>query len=515
MQSVGNQGTSFGVQGNQNRAYGGHVVGEFIQNRNECQSQANANLYYKAESVRSQQNLNGTYTGIVEESNKNKSGYQGQTIGNMVYRESSVGLQHNSDGLQIGIGGSSTPSNAESNNELAETCVYAGTIEELDTYCKEYKVKEALAVLEILEKKGVTVDLPRYVLLIQACGNIGFLPFAKSVHAHLIRSEGRIHQVYVHNMILEMYSKCRSMCDAHEVFENMPERNLTSWDTMITGSAKNGHGEDAIDLFTQFKQAGLTPDGQMFMGVFLACSVLCDIDEGMLHFESMSNVYGIVPSMEHYTSVVKMFGSIGYLDEAMEFIEQMPVEPNIDIWETLMNLCRIHGNIVLEDHCTKIVRYLDFSRLAEKSKEAAFDHAHDIPKKRGLQEVPTRNIYEFKAGDKSFSQEKEIYALLKAVSAHMKEAGHWPFTKAVLHDIDEESKEESLLSHSERLAVAHGLLSSQPRQTMRVIKNLRVCVDCHNFLKIISKIVGRTLIIRDAKRFHRFQDGSCTCNDFW
>ncbi|KAF5194968.1 Pentatricopeptide repeat-containing protein [Thalictrum thalictroides] len=141
------------------------------------------------------------------------------------------------------------------------------------------------------------------------------------------------------------------MCDVHEVFENMPVHNLTSWDTMITGLAKNGHGEDAIDLFTRFKQSGLRPDGQMFMGVFMACSVVCDIDEGMLHFESMSNVYGIVPSMEHYTSVsvVRMLGSIRYLDEAMEFIEKIPFEPTLDVWETLMDLCRLHGNIVLED----------------------------------------------------------------------------------------------------------------------------------------------------------------------
>ncbi|KAI3896793.1 hypothetical protein MKW98_009646 [Papaver atlanticum] len=80
-------------------------------------------------------------------------------------------------------------------------------------------------------------------------------------------------------------------------------------------------------FFTEFKEAGGRPDGKMFLGVFYACNTLCDINEGMLHFESMSKVSGVAPSMDHYVAVVKMLGSTGYLDEAFEFIIDMPVEP--------------------------------------------------------------------------------------------------------------------------------------------------------------------------------------------
>ncbi|GAB4837579.1 hypothetical protein Ancab_002429 [Ancistrocladus abbreviatus] len=140
-----------------------------------------------------------------------------------------------------------------------------------------------------------------------------------------------------------MYAKCGSMDDAYDVFSAMPERNLTSRDTMIAWLGKNGLGEDAIDMFSQFKEAGLKPDAQMFIGVFAACGVLGDVDEGMLHFDSMSKVYGIVPSMEHYVSIVDRLGSMGYLNEALEFIVKMPMEPSVELWETLMNLCRVQG----------------------------------------------------------------------------------------------------------------------------------------------------------------------------
>lgn len=100
---------------------------------------------------------------------------------------------------------------------------------------------------------------------------------------------------------------------------------------MITSLAKHGLGEDAIYLFSEFKRTGLEPDAQMYLGVFSACGDVGDVNEGMLHFESMMKDFGIVRSMEHYVSIVDMLGSSGYLDEALEFIEKMPMKPSIDI----------------------------------------------------------------------------------------------------------------------------------------------------------------------------------------
>ncbi|CAJ1938521.1 unnamed protein product [Sphenostylis stenocarpa] len=420
--------------------------------------------------------------------------------------------------------GSHLSSNANPDGKSAEVsndCPYRGTLEELDSFCIEGKVKEAVEVLELLEKLLIPVDLPRYLQLMHQCGETKSLEEAKIVHRHALQRLSPL-QVSTYNRILEMYLKCGSVDDALNIFNNMPERNLTTWDTMITQLAKNGFAEDSIDLFTQFKSLGLKPDGQMFIGVLSACSVLGDIDEGMLHFESMSRDYGIIPSMAHFVSVVDMIGSIGHLDEAFEFIEKMPMEPSPDIWETLMNLCRVHGNIGLGDRCAELVEQLDSSRLSDQSKAGLVPaKASDLTKEKvkklaskNLLEVRSR-VHEYRAGDTSHPENDKIYALLRGLKSQMKEAGYIPETKFVLHDIDQEGKEEALLAHSERLAVAYGLLSSSARSPIRVIKNLRVCGDCHTALKIISKLVGRELIIRDAKRFHHFKDGLCSCRDYW
>ncbi|TKY59998.1 Pentatricopeptide repeat-containing protein [Spatholobus suberectus] len=416
-------------------------------------------------------------------------------------------------------------SNANPDGKSAEASndyPYRGTLEELDSFCFEGKVKEAVEVLGLLEKLHIPVDLPRYLQLMHHCGETKSLEEAKIVHRHAVQHLSPL-KVSTYNRILEMYLECGSVDDALNIFNNMAERNLTTWDTMITQLAKNGFAEDSIDLFTQFKNLRLKPDGQMFIGVLSACSMLGDIDEGMLHFESMSKDYGIVPSMAHFVHVVDMIGSIGHLDEAFEFIEKMPMEPSADIWETLMNLCRVHGNTELGDCCAELVEQLDPSRLNEQSKAGLVPvKASDLTKEKEKKKLASKNllevrsrVHEYRAGDTSHPENDKIYALLRGLKSQMKEAGYIPETKFVLHDIDQEGKEEALLAHSERLAVAYGLLSSSARSPIRVIKNLRVCGDCHTALKIISKLVGRELIIRDAKRFHHFKDGLCSCRDYW
>ena len=187
-----------------------------------------------------------------------------------------------------------------------------------------------------------------------------------------------------------------------------------------------------------------------------------------------------------------------------------------------MDLCRVHGHMELGDRCAELVEQLDPSHMNEQSEAGLLpvkpsDLAKQNEKKlasQSLLEVRSR-VHEYRAGDRSHPNTDKLYAALRHLREQMKEAGYIPETRFVLHDIDHESKEEALLAHSERLAIANGLLNSPVRSPIRIIKNLHVCGDCHTALKVISKIVGRELIIRDAKRFHHFKDGLCSCRDYW
>ncbi|TQD86048.1 hypothetical protein C1H46_028387 [Malus baccata] len=324
------------------------------------------------------------------------------------------------------------------------------------------------------------------------------------------------------NMIVDSHAGSESKSEGQliEASENNPSSSSLE---ELNRFCKEGKVEEAVDILGTAREAACSCGFASLFTVNAGMRVVGDINEGLLHFESTSKDYGIVPNMHHYVSVVDMLGSTGYLDEALEFIEKMPLEPNVDVWKTLMNHCRVHGQLELGDRCAELIEQLDPSCLDEQSKAGLIpvkesDLVKEIEKKKiaaqNLLEVRSR-VHEYRAGDKSHPENDEIYAQLRGLREQMKEAGYIPETRFVLHDIDQEGKEDALLAHSERLALAHGLISSSARSTIRVIKNLRVCGDCHNALKIISKIVGRELIMRDAKRFHHFKDGLCSCRDYW
>jgi hypothetical protein len=124
-------------------------------------------------------------------------------------------------------------------------------------------------------------------------------------------------------------------------------------------------------------------------------------------------------------------------------------------------------------------------------------------------------VHAFVVGDKSHPQSQDIYTMLETLAEQMGEAGYVPDTNFVLHDVEEELKEHMLYSHSEKLAIAFGLISTSPGTPIQITKNLRVCGDCHSASKFISKLVKREIIVRDANRFHHFKDGLCSCGDYW
>ncbi|TVU44814.1 hypothetical protein EJB05_04274, partial [Eragrostis curvula] len=113
------------------------------------------------------------------------------------------------------------------------------------------------------------------------------------------------------------------------------------------------------------------------------------------------------------------------------------------------------------------------------------------------------------------AKRREAYAKVRELHEQIRAAGYVPDTRHVLHDVDEDAKARALMYHSERLAIAFGLVSTPPGTPLRVMKNLRICGDCHTAVKLIAKVTGREIVVRDNKRFHHFKDGVCSCGDYW
>ncbi|XP_028794279.1 pentatricopeptide repeat-containing protein At2g15690, mitochondrial-like isoform X2 [Neltuma alba] len=374
------------------------------------------------------------------------------------------------------------------------------SIIDLTRLCQEGKVKEAIEVMD----RGVKADANCFDTLFDLCGKLKSLEDAKKVHDYFLQSTFRS-DLKLNNKVLGMYGRCKSMTDARRVFDHMANKNMDSWHLMIYGYTNNTMGDESLQLFELMKEQGLEPTSETFLAVLSACASSEAVEDGYLHFESMKSKHGIEPGVEHYMGLLDVLGQSGYLKEAEEYIENLPFEPTVAVWERLRDYARTQGDIDLEDQAEELMVSLD------PSKVVANKIPTPPPKKRtAISMLDGKNrIIEYK-NPTLYKDDEKLKALRE-----MKEAGYVPDTRYVLHDIDQEAKEQALLYHSERLAIAYGLISTPPRTPLRIIKNLRVCGDCHNAIKIMSRIVGRELIVRDNKRFHHFKDGKCSCGDYW
>ena len=301
---------------------------------------------------------------------------------------------------------------------------------------------------------------------------------------------------------------------------------------MITGFAKHGFASKALNMFDQMIKAGVKQNEVTFVAVLSACSHVGMASEGKKHFDSMFKEYGLVPRMEHYACMVDLLGRSGFLVEALEFINSMPIMANSLVCRTLLGASLVHGNAEIGEQAGKMVIKQDPNDPASYTllsnlyaSEGQWENVQKIRtdmkdknlrKEAGCNWIESNNwVHKFLVGDTSHARAPEIYEKLNEVICEIREMGYVPNTDFVLHDLEEEQKEPYLLQHSEKIAVAYGLMSIPRTKPIRVFKNLRICGDCHTAMKYISKATGREIIVRDSNRFHHFTDGSCSCRDYW
>eukprot|EP01018_Ginkgo_biloba_P003629 Gb_16327 [translate_table: standard] len=398
-------------------------------------------------------------------------------------------------------------------------------------YAQNGLANDALILFHQMQQAGVKPNSVTMVSVLSACAYLAALQQGKWIHAYIVKS-GFESDVSVGNSLVDMYAKCGSLEIARNFFDKMPKRDVISWNAMIAGYGMHGHGEDALAVFTQMQQTSVKPNHITFVSILSACSHAGLVDYGWQYFDCMGRDYCIAPTVKHYACMVDLLGRAGYLDEAYDFIKSMPLEPDDSVWGALLGACRIHCNIEIGERVAEHLFdlepenagyyvlmsniYAAAGKWNEVAKVRAMMNARGVKKTPGCSLIEVnKTIHEFLVGDRSHPQSEIIYEMLKTLTGQLEAAGYVPDTNFVLHDVEEEMKEHMLYSHSEKLAIAFGLINTSAGTPIRITKNLRVCGDCHNASKFISKIVKREIIVRDANRFHHFKDGLCSCGDYW
>ncbi|XP_040369342.1 pentatricopeptide repeat-containing protein At1g11290, chloroplastic [Rosa chinensis] len=305
---------------------------------------------------------------------------------------------------------------------------------------------------------------------------------------------------------------------ARGFFNGIIDKDLVSWASMIEAYAQVNLPLEALELFKSMMVQRIRPDLVALLSVIRTCSNLASYKKARwIHGVVIRSFFGHHVTLE--TSLVDLYVKCGSLNAG-----------KARCWclGALLGACRIHSNIELAKTAAKNLfeldaenpgRYVLMSNIyASSGKQKDADKIRDLMKQRGVRKVAghtsieIRNkVYTFVAGDKSHAQSDLIYSELEKVINRIRQEGYKPDLNFVLHDVEEEMKETMLYVHSEKLAIVFGLLNSGPGSVIRINKNLRVCGDCHTASKFISKVMGREIVMRDAHRFHHFNNGACSC----
>ncbi|KNA20782.1 hypothetical protein SOVF_049240 [Spinacia oleracea] len=391
--------------------------------------------------------------------------------------------------------------------------------------------EQAIEIFHHMLERGIQPNEIAITSLLMACSQLSCLRLAREIHCFTLKAN-LTKDMFINCSILDMYAKCGCIELSRRFFDNQTKKNLVSWTAMISGYAVHGYGNEALLLFEQMLKLGLEPDHFTFISLLMACSHSGLVKEGLEYFYEMDSIYGIKPRLEHYTCVVDMLARAGKLYDAMEFVKDMPMEADAKIWTSLVSSCRTHGNKDLGRMAAEKLLQLDPNRvenyvivsnvLAQSGKWGDVRSVREKMREKGLQKDAGcswievgRKIYNFVVGDHMLSKSEEIREIWSVLEEKISKYGYNPDTSSVLHDVGQEEKLQILRGHSEKLAVSFGLLKTAEGMTVRVCKNLRICSDCHNAIKLVSKVVNREIVVRDNKRFHHFKNGCCSCGDYW
>ncbi|GMH08571.1 hypothetical protein Nepgr_010411 [Nepenthes gracilis] len=379
---------------------------------------------------------------------------------------------------------------------------------------------------------GEHLDVNDFTLssVVQVCGNLTLLELGKQIHALCLKMS-HDSSSFVGSSLISLYSKCGVIEGAYRVFEDVSIKNLGMWNAMLIACAQHSHTARVLDLFNQMKSVGMKPNFITFLCVIYGCSHAGLVEEGQYYFDLMKT-HGIEPGPQHYASLVDLLGRSGKLQKALKVVKEMPMEPTESVWGALLTGCRLHGDTELAAYVADKVfelgpvssglhvllsnAYAAAGRYEEAAKARKSLRDRGVKKEAGLSWVEEGNrVHTFAVGDWSHPKSKEIYQKLEELGDELERAGYIADTSFVLQKVEGDVKNQAIKYHSERLAIAFGLITFPPERPIRVMKNLRICGDCHTAIKFMSKCTGRTIILRDYNRFHRFEDGKCTCNDFW
>ncbi|RZC48535.1 hypothetical protein C5167_016962 [Papaver somniferum] len=395
----------------------------------------------------------------------------------------------------------------------------------------EWKRKAINLFLDIHEEGSIKLDALTFSSVLPAHLELASLREGIQIHSCITKLGFNVN-TFVSNSLVDMYAKHGNLQEARKIFDRLPSKDVVSWNTIIMAYGIHGCGKIAIHLFSEMQEKGIKLNSSTFVSVLSSCSISGLIDQGWEHFSSMKTDYGIDPGIEHYGCMVDLLGRSGNLDLARNFVNGMPLVPTARIWGSLLTASRNNGDIVLAEEVAEQIfslehdntgSYILLSNMyAEAGRWEDVERIRCLMNIKGLEQTIGISMIElntktcsFTNGDRSHSESYMIYNVLEIILGQIGETMNSPsFPRFRPRELIRK-RSELPLTHSVRLALCFGLISTTVGSPILIRKNVRICEACHNAIKKISKVTEREIIVGDTKIYHHFRHGFCSCGDYW
>ncbi|KAL5723031.1 hypothetical protein ACHQM5_006477 [Ranunculus cassubicifolius] len=278
--------------------------------------------------------------------------------------------------------------------------------------------QEGLALFRQM-RHSYTLDAVTLVSVLSACTILSALWAGSALHSYALQLGFLSSNVYVGTALLNLYSKCGDWGSARRVFDEMKEKNNVTWCSMMAGCGMHGDSSGSIALLGEMMKEKLEPNEVIFTTILSACSHTGMIGEGWKYFNSMCNEHHLVPSMKHYVCMIDLLARAGRLEEAFDFIERMPIQPDTRIWGALLHGCKLHSRLDLgEIAVRKMIElqpdtadyYVLMSNLyASDGRWEQVDEMRELMKKQGLSKNPGCSELEMDKNDNFPALAKSAY----------------------------------------------------------------------------------------------------------
>nr|DAD31374.1 TPA_asm: hypothetical protein HUJ06_010225 [Nelumbo nucifera] len=250
----------------------------------------------------------------------------------------------------------------------------------------------------------VSPDAVTVVSVLSACVCLGALRVGCSIHAYAVKQGLLLSNVYVGTSLVNFYAKCGDTGSARRAFDEMALKNTVTWSAMVAGYGMHGDARESLSLFSEMLSESLEPNEVIFTSILSACSHTGMVGEGWRYFDSMCQEYNFTPSMKHYACMVDLLSRAGKLEEALAFIERMPVQPDVSVFGALLHGCRLHSRLdigevairrMLELQPNGAGYYVLISNLyASDGRWEKANELRELMKERGLSKSPGCSLVE-------------------------------------------------------------------------------------------------------------------------